>query len=45
MQAEKILVLNNGSVEAIGTHQELIERPGTYQDIYRIQTGKEDSNE
>ena len=45
MQAEKILVLNNGRVEAIGTHAELIERPGTYRDIYRIQTGKEDSNE
>jgi ATP-binding cassette subfamily B protein len=45
MQAEKILVLNNGRVEAIGTHEELIARPGTYRDIYRIQTGKEDSNE
>lgn len=45
MQAQKILVLNNGRVEAIGTHEELIARPGTYRDIYRIQTGKEDLDE
>ena len=45
MQADKILVLNNGRVEAIGTHRELSQQPGTYRDIYRIQTGKEDSDE
>ncbi len=42
MQADQILVLNNGAVEAIGTHEELIKRPGMYQDIYNIQMSSRD---
>lgn len=42
MQADQILVLNDGKVEAIGTHAELIKRPGMYQDIYNIQMSNSD---
>jgi len=37
MQADKILVLKNGTVEDIGTHRELIEREGTYRRIFEMQ--------
>lgn len=42
MQADRILVLNNGEIEAIGTHVELIKRPGMYQEIYNIQMSNSD---
>lgn len=42
MQADQILVLNDGKVEAIGTHAELIQKPGMYQDIYNIQMSNSD---
>jgi len=37
MQADKILVLKNGTIEDIGSHRELLERGGTYRRIYEIQ--------
>ena len=37
MQAERILVLENGQVSDIGTHEELISRPGIFREIYDIQ--------
>lgn len=37
MQADQILVLENGEVAALGTHQELIEKPGLYKRIYDLQ--------
>ena len=37
MQADRILVLDNGRVADLGTHEELIARPGIYRDIYEIQ--------
>ena len=37
MQADKILVLKNGTVEDIGSHRELIEREGTYRRIFEMQ--------
>lgn len=40
-QADKIVVLNNGNVEACGTHEELLKSCRTYQDIYHSQIGKE----
>lgn len=42
MQADKILVLNDGELSEIGTHQELISRPGIYKDIYDIQMAAAD---
>lgn len=38
MEADKILVLEDGEVTTIGTHQELINKEGIYKDIYLIQT-------
>jgi len=37
MQADKILVLKNGTVEDIGSHNELMEREGTYRRIFDMQ--------
>ena len=42
MQADRILVLEDGRVADIGTHSELISRPGTYRDIYDIQMSSDD---
>lgn len=40
-RADKIVVLNNGSIEACGTHSELMQSSKTYQDIYHSQIGSE----
>ncbi len=40
-QADRIVVLNNGSIEACGTHTELMQSCKTYQDIYHSQIGSE----
>ncbi|MCL2721900.1 MAG: ABC transporter ATP-binding protein/permease [Treponema sp.] len=37
MQADKILVLKNNTVEDIGSHKELMEREGTYSRIFKMQ--------
>ena len=42
MQADHILVLGQGRAADIGTHAELIARPGLYQDIYEIQMSADD---
>ena len=39
--ANLIVVLNNGEVEALGTHDELVNQEGLYQRIYKIQTKME----
>ena len=36
-EADKIIVLEGGKIEAIGTHQELSKRPGLYKKIWDIQ--------
>ncbi len=38
MHADKILVLDEGRVADMGTHEELMERCGLYREIYRSQT-------
>ncbi len=37
MQADTILVLDNGQVSDIGTHEELISREGIYKNIFEVQ--------
>jgi ATP-binding cassette, subfamily B, multidrug efflux pump len=38
--ADKILLLDQGRIKAMGTHRELLDRDVTYQDIYRSQLGE-----
>ena len=38
-RCDRILVLNGGTIEDIGTHQELMDRCTTYQQIYESQLG------
>lgn len=44
IETDKIIVLNEGSIEAIGTHQDLLNKSATYQEIYHTQR-EEDDNE
>jgi ATP-binding cassette subfamily B protein len=39
MQADKVLVLKDGTMEDIGSHEELISRQGSYRRIFEIQSG------
>lgn len=41
-QADRIIVLDNGRVAVTGSHEELLESCGIYQDIYRSLLGEED---
>lgn len=45
MAASQIMVLNQGRIEEMGTHQELIQREGSYRRIYEIQMSHDDRNE
>lgn len=38
MRADKILVLNDGRVVQQGTHEQLVQQPGLYQEIYYLQS-------
>lgn len=40
LDTDKIVVLDEGKVDAIGTHKELIEKSETYRKIYETQKGK-----
>lgn len=42
MQADQILVLDNGRISDLGTHAQLISRPGIYKEIYDIQMSSDD---
>lgn len=39
--ADKIVVLNEGGIEAVGSHEELLASSPTYQEIYYSQSGNE----
>jgi len=45
MQAEQILVLENGAVAELGSHDELLQKNGIYKKIYEIQTNPEEGDE
>ncbi len=40
IDTDKIIVLNDGTIDAIGTHNELIEASMVYREIYETQKGK-----
>ena len=42
MQADRILVLEDGRLSDLGTHAELISRGGIYREIYDIQMRSDD---
>lgn len=44
-EADMIIVMNNGTVEDIGTHSELLERSEIYREVYSQQTTGGDGNE
>ena len=41
INADKIVVMENGEIKEIGKHQELIDKNGLYKHFYDIQFGKE----
>ena len=43
LTADRILVLDQGRIQAIGTHRQLLDESAVYQDIYRSQYGEPDS--
>ncbi len=44
MQADRILVLENGRVAESGTHRELLARGGIYRKIYDVQAGRDETD-
>ena len=42
--ADRIMIINDGVVEAIAPHSELIETNATYQEIYNSQLKREDES-
>lgn len=42
MDADKIIVLDNGNISAIGTHEELLKSSSIYQEVYYSQTKEGD---
>lgn len=45
IHADKILVLEDGEIVGVGSHQELLENSPVYQEIYHSQKGKEAGHE
>ena len=39
MEADRIIILEEGGIKEIGTHEELIAKDGLYKTLYQIQTG------
>ena len=42
---DKIIVMNNGEIDAIGTHEELLKNNKIYQEVYESQVKGSDTNE
>lgn len=43
MDADKIVILENGYIDDVGTHDELLSRNKTYQDLVKVQLGGKDN--
>lgn len=43
--ADKIVVLNDGKIDAVGTHEELLKNCNIYQEVYRSQVKGDGENE
>ena len=43
MDADKIIILKNGYIDDVGTHDELLSRNKTYQDLVKVQLGGKDN--
>ena len=43
MEADQIVVLNQGRVEALGTHEELLKTSEIYREVYESQTKGSDA--
>ena len=41
MEADKIIVLDKGEIVEMGTHEELLEKDGIYNELWDIQTNVE----
>jgi len=41
MEADRIIVLEDGGIKQIGTHADLIAKEGLYKTLYQIQAGLE----
>ena len=42
LHADKIILLNDGMIDSIGTHEQLMKTSEIYQDIYNSQLGEGD---
>lgn len=45
MDADKIVILENGYIDDVGTHDELLMRNRTYQDLVKVQLGGKENGE
>ena len=45
LNADKIILLENGCISAMGTHEELLATSSIYQDIYYTQFEKEEKTD
>lgn len=44
INADKIVVMENGEIKEVGNHQELLRLNGLYRHLYEIQFGKQEKN-
>ena len=44
INADKIVVMENGEIKEVGNHQELLKLNGLYRHLYEIQFGKQEKN-
>ena len=44
-RADKVVVLEDGKITDIGTHQELSQKPGYYREVFLLQNGESDQSE
>ena len=45
INADKIVVMENGEIKEVGNHQELLKLNGLYRHLYEIQFGKQEENQ